>query len=423
MVLPALAIASARDVIALFLTYVLHCTMAGCSAMLLVRVARARPAAEHRLWKMALFLPPLTATLAMLFAGDASGVAVPNAAVVLPVSEELPVIATGIVTSPVDAAVLSIALAIAGGVMQFAVAVARVQRQLRDRRTLAEQRLASSLARLAERFDLGAIELFESARVASPMAVAARAICFPAGCLKSLTDLELDAVLAHELSHLERRDPLWFYLAGFVKAALWMHPLNHYVAARLRRSAELACDDRAVDATGDALGLAKALSWFAHAAFDDASGLLPGASCGPSVLVQRVQRLAAATTTPPARARASMRFSRAAAALLASVAIGSVGLSVTFAHKRPALVADIANAPRGATAPSVDLASIRGRIADLASAEIRLEAQIDAARANNASDTATAPASVRHVELEKDLRHAREERVWLERIVTDRMGP
>ena len=56
----------------------------------------------------------------------------------------------------------------------------------------------------------------------------------------------LRPILAHELAHIRRRDPLVNLLQIIVQAVYWFHPLVWIANARLRNERELACDDMAV---------------------------------------------------------------------------------------------------------------------------------------------------------------------------------
>ena len=51
------------------------------------------------------------------------------------------------------------------------------------------------------------------------------------------------AVLAHEIAHIRRRDPLILAAAHAATIAYWFHPLCWLAAARLRAESERACDD------------------------------------------------------------------------------------------------------------------------------------------------------------------------------------
>ncbi len=68
----------------------------------------------------------------------------------------------------------------------------------------------------------------------------------PAGIAKRLSETELDAILAHELCHLRRRDNLWAAVHMVVEAIFWFHPLVWWLGARLVEERERACDEEVV---------------------------------------------------------------------------------------------------------------------------------------------------------------------------------
>ncbi len=160
------------------------------------------------------------------------------------------------------------------------------------------------------------------------------------------------------------------------------------------------------------MGLARGLSRFAHAALgatalNDAHPAFGGGARASRILVDRVRRLAA--PAPPAlvsRAAAS-RFP-ATAAVLALATVASANLNVSFAGT--------------ARDEAPGLAAASQRAAYLTSEEARLQAEIKAA--DGRPRRATASAAPSHLlELEQDLRHVREERAWLERIVSTTVEP
>ena len=68
-------------------------------------------------------------------------------------------------------------------------------------------------------------------------------LLIPAGLADRLTPPQLDAVLAHELCHVRRRDNLFASLHMIVEAAFWFHPLVWWIGARLIAERERACDE------------------------------------------------------------------------------------------------------------------------------------------------------------------------------------
>lgn len=76
-------------------------------------------------------------------------------------------------------------------------------------------------------------------------------IVMPRGIAEALSASEMRAVLAHELSHLSRRDNLWASIQMLVEMLFWFHPLVWWVGARLVAERERACDQAVLD-TGNA---------------------------------------------------------------------------------------------------------------------------------------------------------------------------
>lgn len=68
-------------------------------------------------------------------------------------------------------------------------------------------------------------------------------LLLPDGILKTLTRPQLEAVLAHELCHVRRRDNFTAMLHMIVEAVFWFHPLVWWIGARLVHERERACDE------------------------------------------------------------------------------------------------------------------------------------------------------------------------------------
>ena len=71
-------------------------------------------------------------------------------------------------------------------------------------------------------------------------------ILLPAGLARHLTQAEMEAVLAHELCHLRRRDNLLASLHMLVEGLFWFHPLVWWIGKRLCEERERACDEDVV---------------------------------------------------------------------------------------------------------------------------------------------------------------------------------
>jgi len=68
-------------------------------------------------------------------------------------------------------------------------------------------------------------------------------LLLPEGILPSLTPQQFDAVLAHELCHVRRRDNLTSAMHMVVEVLFWFHPLVWWIGARLVEERERACDE------------------------------------------------------------------------------------------------------------------------------------------------------------------------------------
>jgi uncharacterized protein (TIGR03435 family) len=68
-------------------------------------------------------------------------------------------------------------------------------------------------------------------------------LLLPTGIAAYLDDSQLEAVIAHELSHIRRRDNLFAAIHMLVEALFWFHPLVWWLGTRLVEERERACDE------------------------------------------------------------------------------------------------------------------------------------------------------------------------------------
>ena len=104
------------------------------------------------------------------------------------------------------------------------------------------------------------IEIRELEGVTSPVAlgIARPAIVLP-GDWRQWNRSKLDAVLAHERSHIRRHDPAVQLLSAIHRALLWHSPLSWFLHRRIVRTAEEASDDAALAVNGDRAQYAEVL--------------------------------------------------------------------------------------------------------------------------------------------------------------------
>ena len=68
-------------------------------------------------------------------------------------------------------------------------------------------------------------------------------LLLPAGIESRLTPAHLEAIVAHELCHVRRRDNLTSAVHMVVESAFWFHPVVWWIGARLIEERERACDE------------------------------------------------------------------------------------------------------------------------------------------------------------------------------------
>ena len=155
------------------------------------------------------------------------------------------------------------------------------------------------LAALAERAGLHRpVALLESALVRVPLVVGhvRPVILLPLGTVAGLSLGYLEAILAHELAHILRRDYLVNLLQTVAEVLFFYHPAVWFVANCVRTERENCCDDAAtVLVGGDPLRLARALTalaeWTQSAVMPSAPRLALAAVGRPGALLVRVRRL------------------------------------------------------------------------------------------------------------------------------------
>jgi len=218
------------------------------------------------------------------------------------------------------------------------------------------------------------IRLTSADGLASPVALGASEIALPEA---ALTDLEPDqqrSMLAHELAHLERRDPTWLTLGCLMERAFFFQPLNRLARVRLQEAAEYLCDDWAVRRTGSGVSLATCLVKVAEWIDPPHAVPMAGMAEHRSQLVTRIHRLIegrAMSATPR-----SIWFLAGAVALIGVTAVAAPG----FTPVRTDLAAQgTVQAP--VATPEPDSSESWARRLARQAGLVRVRAQIDAARA------------------------------------------
>jgi uncharacterized protein (TIGR03435 family) len=108
----------------------------------------------------------------------------------------------------------------------------------------------------------GPVPLMVCVRVYAPTVIGwiRPVILMPIGALTGLPKEYVEALLAHELAHIRRRDYLINILQSVAEGLLFYHPAVWWISKHIRNERELCCDDVAVSVTGNALTYVRALA-------------------------------------------------------------------------------------------------------------------------------------------------------------------
>lgn len=241
----------------------------------------------------------------------------------------------GLATVPIGFAKPVTALYLAGvGLMFLRVAglTATARRLRREAEGVAEEGVLRSLERTAARLGLRSLPRLLQAtgrEIPSVIGVLRPAILLPAALLTGMTPGQLEIILAHELAHIRRCDPLINFLQRVLEAFLFYHPATWYLSRRLRIERELCCDDLVLGLGYEPDAYAAALTRAAEMCVALPSGSHALAAAGkPSELRVRILRVLGFSAVDELRPRRSAL----------AVAVG-VGLMFTplLVQQRPAV--------------------------------------------------------------------------------------
>jgi hypothetical protein len=286
-----------------------------------------------------------------------------------------------------------------------------LRRRMLGRRILSDGPLVEMLDALRARAHVRTrVRLSVSARIPSPFTtgILRPEVCLPLRVLEELGHAQQEALLAHELAHVVRRDPAWLGLGFLIERLFFFQPLNRLARARLSELAEVASDDWAVRWTGARVALASCLTQVAGWVVGERPRLAPspGLSGQRSRLAQRVERLLDDRRSP-AGEPSTPWWPPLAAASLALAALSVPGVSAVHARVQPAEASGRAPRPgrpsepvalaRHSASPPTPVA-FDGGLARLAGERAVLESELSALEGELAA---------LHEELEARALHAR----------------
>lgn len=171
-------------------------------------------------------------------------------------------------------------------------------------------------------------------------------VVVPERALYELGEEERRAMLAHELAHARRRDPLWFSAARAVESLCFLQPLNRLARVRLQDEAEFLADRWAIDRGVEPLSLASCLTEVAGWLVALRHPLpVPAMAARGARLTRRVERLLEERRAPLALRRAP--WALAVFALALGSALAAVPGPARHASRETAQAASSAADARG----------------------------------------------------------------------------
>ncbi len=133
-----------------------------------------------------------------------------------------------------------------------------------------------------------------SSEVAMPMTIGwiKPLIILPQGLMTDLSESEFDSIAAHELAHIKRWDYLTNLLQRLIQVYLFFHPAVWVIGHRLVVERELACDDWAVQMTGEARRYASCLTRLVEALSESKPlAVAEGMLFGKHVISRRIEMI------------------------------------------------------------------------------------------------------------------------------------
>jgi uncharacterized protein (TIGR03435 family) len=114
-------------------------------------------------------------------------------------------------------------------------------------------------------------------------------LLWPEGISERLTDAQIEAIAAHEVEHVRRRDNLTSAIQMLVEALFWFHPAVRWMGSRLMEERERACDEKVVEQSEQPEAYAESILTVCAFCLEPAAPCVAGVS--GSDLKERVLRI------------------------------------------------------------------------------------------------------------------------------------
>ena len=231
-----------------------------------------------------LVLPLVPILLGAMSAAGAGAAAASGAALTLPSAPPVLVVS----------AVAAWALTVAGALGRLALDMRRLRRMKGRARPMPEarQRRLPLWQDVRDRGRRTELAVLDGPITAAVLGFRRPMVVVPGALLDTLTDPELDQVVAHEQAHVERRDDWANLLQRIIAVPFGLHPAVWLINRWIRRERELAADEWVALRTGAPRAYARCLARVAETlAWPEAPRLASGAVGSGGAVARRVAHL------------------------------------------------------------------------------------------------------------------------------------
>lgn len=164
-------------------------------------------------------------------------------------------------------------------------------------------------------------------------------LILPRAVMETLEPRELQAVLAHELCHIRRRDNFTAAVQRCVEAVFWFHPLVWRIGSNLLRERETACDESVVEQGHERLTYAQSILNVCRLTV---AGTFSGvaASTGGDLAQRMSSIMSERAVRPLGHGRCALLLTAATLVWIAPVAAGVLGGAISEAAQSAPLTFD-----------------------------------------------------------------------------------
>jgi bla regulator protein blaR1 len=173
-------------------------------------------------------------------------------------------------------------------------------------------------------------------------------LLLPAGIGDRLTREQLDAVVAHEMAHVRRRDNLTAAIHMVVETLLWFFPLLYWLRSRLVEEREQACDEQVLKLGGDPESYAEGIIEVCKSYVESPAACVSGIS--GSDLKRRIIRIV--------RGRPALKLTSGKKLLLTAAATSAIIGPLLFGIIAAPILGAQAS-PAAQASPSYDVTSVK----------------------------------------------------------------